>query len=58
MNKGTARFIRRQAKHNAKKLPVPRAKLLFIEASRPKLNFVNSHPLKMSFLQRLFRKVR
>lgn len=47
MNKGTARFVRKQAMKNAKRLKaVPtRAKLVFMVAMAPKSN-LKSHPLK------------
>ena len=55
MNKQAARFVRKQAKKNTKRLKaVPtRAKLLFLVASAPKNN-LKSHPLpKRGLLTRL-----
>ena len=55
MNKGTARFVRKQAKKNTKRLrAVPtRGKLLFVVAMAPKNN-LKSHPLKpLTLWQRL-----
>ncbi len=60
MNKHTARFVRKQAKKNAKRLKaVPtRAKLLFMVAMAPKSN-LKSHPLKkLTLKNRLFVRVR
>lgn len=47
MNKGTARFVRKQAKKNTKRLKaIPtRGKLLFMVAMAPKNN-LKAHPLK------------
>jgi hypothetical protein len=54
MNKGTARFVRKQAKKNTKRLrAIPtRGKLIFMVAMAPKNN-LKSHPLKLTLWQRL-----
>ena len=58
MNKGTARFVRKQAKKNAKRLKaIPtRGKLLFMVAMAPKNN-LKSHPLKATPLWLKLKKI-
>ena len=65
MNKGTARFVRKTAKKNAKRLKaIPtRGKLLFMLAMAPKRgrsnNLIVSHPLKpVPVKYRILRKLK
>ena len=63
MNKGTARFVRKTAKKNAKRLKaIPtRGKLLFMVAMAPKANnrLLVTHPLKpIPLRHRILRKLK
>ena len=64
MNKATARFVRKTAKKNAKRLKaIPtRGKLLFMVAMAPKRgsnNLIVSHPLKpIPMRHRILRKLK